>query len=251
MEAFSMRLQEAYDHLPRSRLKHYTLSLSEILKCQKEITSVRGYKDKFKILTEEFESAAGHSVVNLLRKTKLINQLSYLDILKDVAEEMGYKARVSSTAENLEEEIVGRFLEKIWGELDDSQKENMRQVLIDTVKSQQLDKVDQDLIAKLAQSGTPFVAILAGNSAGFALYLSAVSGLYSVSSAIGLSLSFGTYTALTSGLSTMLGPLGLVAASAFATYRLGQPSYERKLIPCIMLLVALRGELMMRESASD
>lgn len=251
MKELRERLDQAYGTLSKKKINEYVNSFSQILKCEKKVKAKRKYVNKFEIIVEEFESTSGHTVTNLLRTVNLASQLSYFDVLKNVADALGYKAMKSSTTQRLEEEIVERFLEKLWGKLNDDQRGKVKNIILDTLKNQNSNNVDNDLIKKITQSGAPFAAIFAGNSAGFALYIAASSGLHALASAIGITLSFGTYTALTSGLSVLLGPLGVVAAGVFATYKVGQPSYERKLIPSIMLLTALRGEIEMKNENSN
>lgn len=242
MEDIRNRLELAYEALSRETLKQYLTSIAEILNVKSDVQECRIYADKFDLIIEEFESASGHTVANVLRSVGMVDQLMYIDVLKDVAEGLGYKALKSSTIETLENEIVQRFLEKLWGKLNDSQKSKIKEIVLDTLESQKTE-ASSDFIKKVAASGSPFATIMAGNSAGFALYIAATSGLHAVASALGIPLSFGTYTALTSGLSVVLGPLGIVASGVFAAYKLGQPSYERKIIPTIMALTALRAEI--------
>ena len=127
MDDLEKRLTEAHRHLSQKKLKMYVDTLAGILKCTDDIKKARKYEAKFSILIEEFESSAGHTVTNLLRTVSLVDQLSYLDVLRDVADELGYEPRPSSTIVSLEEEIVERFLENLWGSLSDKQKSKMKQ----------------------------------------------------------------------------------------------------------------------------
>jgi uncharacterized protein YaaW (UPF0174 family) len=244
MDELIERFEEAKEFLGPKKSREYVENIAKILGVKKGIKGKR-YAKAVDIVLEEFADSAGHTITNVFRVIGVLDELTYHDVLVDAAEqtESGGKNRHKKTVQKLEEGITRDYLDNLWDSLDHKDKERVRSAILEQMKIDRMDNTA--LYRKVATSATPLAAIMAGQAAGFSLYLAAVSGLHAVASVLGISLGFGVYTTLTSGLSVVLGPLGIVAASVFATYQFGQPSYERKILPCILLFTALRGEIEM------
>lgn len=189
---------------------------------------------------------------------------SYLDIVDDVLDELkisgfsGYNTSLCDFdkiedlkfsesesrnkgieyVEKAEEQIILKLLEKIYDELNTSEKEKF---------DKQLNKIAMEFksnnIEKL--SGITGLLIL-GKVGGFATYTFLTTALSTLS--LG-TLGFGAYTFATSLLSVALGPVGWAGLGIAGVFVLGRPEYN-KLIPIVAIIGAIRQRLKFEKEIS-
>lgn len=74
----------------------------------------------------------------------------------------------------------------------------------------------------------PTVALIAGQSSGFGIYLATTTGISAVSSAIGVTLPFAVYQGATTALGVMLGPIGWIVAGTAVSVQLARVFSSRR-----------------------
>lgn len=241
MEEIRNRLDQAAKVLPSNRLAEYQQNLSKIL--TPDAQKPEGNKAIHEHLAKAFETAASHQVTNLLRHAGLSEPLSYQSLLTTIAKALGYSARPTSTVATLEDEIVGRYMEILWDKANPSQKHDLKKILLEALSQSETPTAKQlkDLLQKTKE---PLNALFKNNkfTSNLSLYISATTAMEITTSALGSILSLTRAKSLALALTPFVKPLGLLAAGALATYHLGQPDYEKKVLPAIMVLAALRAE---------
>jgi uncharacterized protein YaaW (UPF0174 family) len=215
------------------RLKNVTIEEG------KELNKILNLSNDIKydpiVVYKEYQSAAGHSIINLFRK----EDITYKQILIDVADKLHkgigwthFKFEDSYTEEDIEKKIWEDLqqrateLKKQWDKLPNKKKKEKMRNLKEELKKEGYNQV----------AITSFIGLLVSGAGGVtAAAPAAISIFYSgffASIAVGI---FGVSTAalITSGLlisSIAILPIGIIA--------IGTPAY-RKTIPMTVLLIQI------------
>lgn len=99
---------------------------------------------------------------------------------------------------------------------------------------------------RIASALRPFGVLGLANSAGFSLYTASTTALGFVTHAVGVTLPFSAYIGLTSSIAVMIGPVGWLAASGYAFWKLTSPEWK-KLMPAIVYIIDIRAAWALKE----
>lgn len=238
------RLSDAWAVLPADECFSYLEAANKILGCDLKVPNhKRISNDKFEDYQEdfvelssevddEFISSSGHTIGNLARMIGISKNLSYSEILNDCLDHLKINAKNASNFKK-EEAIAQCYLDALWRKLPNKEKEKLQKEIYKHVDY-------KESFEKSLKSGAAIGTILIGKGLGFSLYIGASTALSAVSSALGLGLPFAAYTGMSAGIAALLGPLGWTLAGVWSVYQFGSPSYEKKIIPTIILLFTIR-----------
>lgn len=194
-------------------------------------------------IANEYRKAAGHSVVNIIRK----DQLPYKQILIDVADKLNeglkwtsYKLQDSSTEFEIEEKIVqdiehkAEKLKEKWMKLSPEKRKEKEDKLRDELAKEGYDK--QAIKGVLALLPVGGIGVASATPVALGLFYSGTFGGL-IASVIGIPT---TTLMMASGISA-----GLVAAPLVIAYA-GSPAY-RKTIPVTIILIKIRKRVEMEK----
>jgi len=159
---------------------------------------------------------------------------SYHCILREICKRQKIKSGESSEME-LEESIVRHVLEAIWDKLTPEQRSQMNSVMLEISKQTGAN-------TSLKEIASIPTLLAAGNLGGFGVYVAASTTLAAIGSAVGVTFPFIAYTSLSSAISVALGPVGWIAGGLYVINKLSGPN-DKKLVPAIVYIAALRTEL--------
>ena len=168
-------------------------------------------------------------------------QVSYRDIVFQVADELKIHCKENTPTKKVEIHIAQKLMKTIWKKM--------------TRKERQLFEEEWEKISNkfsktpgLIKSGGIFAALTAAQISGFGVYLLATTTLGAITSGLGITLPFAAYIGLSKAISVIIGPAGWLWAIFFTTWSLNSPNYE-KVIPAILYISALRYEINMRKKS--
>jgi uncharacterized protein YaaW (UPF0174 family) len=236
MKVLSQRFENAQELLDKKDYENSMANVATILGISHSWQSTQPSRAKMQIVTKEFASAAGHSAMNALRFIGVVDQLDYIDVLRDVAKQMKIPIGGKSVVQ-LENTIIRKFLSDFYKNLDPRAQKKLLDEIAKQIEGEGLNATE--FLKKAAKAG-PAVALMTGNLAGFGIYLAATTALAGISNALGLGLSFAAYTGLSRFIGAALGPIGIILTSMYTVYAFGEPSYQKKIIPCILIFSSLR-----------
>lgn len=195
---------------------------------QANLATVLGNKDTPSAgrIVDALCRAGSHVVGNLVRRGQPI---AYREVVLDVMRKMG--ATPSPTVDSISV-LEGKVVEIAFQKVLDSATPGQREAILRE-------------LAKSSGTGAVGVAtgaLVLGHLSGFALYTAASTVLAALTGAFGLTLPFAAYMGVSSALATIMGPIGWIAVSAWAIYKVGGPDFK-KTIPGVIAVAAMRSRL--------
>lgn len=163
---------------------------------------------------------------------------TYADVLCTLLKRVGISASPRIGCEALEEQLVRKIFEQMWLNFNQTQRLDFNNTVQRNLSSLGKDK-------ELLQVGGIVGLMAAAKLGGFGTYLLASTALHGIAGTVGLTAPFGIYKAVSSAMSIALGPVGFIAVSIFAIYKLTGTDYT-KLMPAAMYIALLRYELQVR-----
>lgn len=172
----------------------------------------------------EISTAAGHTVMNLVRGGKGI---SYPEVVGDVAKRLKLEIDEDFNVQDVEARIVQAVLSKMVNAMTSEQREEL---------ASKLDEIS----AK--QGGVPWkakgtlAALTTAKLSGFGIYLAASTAVGGLTSLLGVTLPFALYLGMSKMIAIITGPVGW---AAFGLGWLGAPNMK-KLVPSVVMIAAAR-----------
>jgi uncharacterized protein YaaW (UPF0174 family) len=239
MKDLERLLTNASKRLGKTECSGYLDNASKILGIKREVGE--SHSEKIARVVSEFESASGHSVTNLLRAMDVTSRLNYRSVVKDCCSYLKVDISEQSKVDTFERRLIEKLLEDVWdrlGQENPREQEKLRRRILKELEQQG----DMDLVERL-KGGAPLGILATASASGFGVYLGATTALGALSSSLGITLGFAAYTGLTRSISVAIGPVGWLLTGAYAVYKIGEPSYTKKIIPCVVLFTMLRSEM--------
>lgn len=194
------------------------------------------YPDHTKYVAEaiaEFQRDGGNSIANLWRDLFCdAGGVCYREILTDVCDEKGVKYDKNWSIETIENALINKLLEQMWGNLSLEEKRKLLNELA-------LEGKLQGTISSMERAGLLLVqtALKSGGLAAGKISLLVAGG---VSKAVlGRGLAIGAGTAFSNGLAVLAGPIGWAIGGLLTVVDIAGPAL-RVTIPATVAIACLR-----------
>lgn len=177
------------------------------------------------LLAQEIRAFGGNSIVNKCRG----EGPAYIDIVKDVANELKVNFHKENDIETIENSILEKIITKTFEKMSDEEKQTL---------ADELGMKHGSVSGKGAVTTAMFIGLF--RAGGFKSYqMTLIIANQIAKMILGKGLTFATNAALTRTIAILAGPIGWAIAGIWTAVDLAGPSYKTT-IPCVIHIAMLR-----------